>query len=477
MSADLFAEFGASPPSNTSTTSNPAKHPASQPFSFFDDFQTPNTSSVNRPQILNPAASQSRNLDDADDWGDFEGAPSYEPQSVEQKSDPVYQQSQPSQAINPSQPRKPKDPNVLFDAEDDEDEDDFGDFEAPEPSPTIIHPAPDHTPLEDLSRLRISITAPKKDTVLDLISPSEPPSKPARLGSIPDSKQIKESVPVSSSSKEKTTATWDTFDDWEASIPINQPKNTVFATKKPTKSEKMSPMSLVLSSSIRDPEPGELPPINIPPPGVVLSLFLPIFAEAQEKLFKPMAAQPLPMRNKLLSDPATLTFLQGYLSLASVTGRIIAGRKLRWKRDKHLAQGMKIGPASSRATSGMKLVGIEKGEAMKEEREVLDVVRAWRDQLGRLRHVVAALNSSNAGVLGHVPELQETMPVRTLKEIEGGIPARQQCMLCGLKRNERVDSVDQAVEDSFGEWWVEQVSMHRACRNFWEEHKETLLQR
>jgi hypothetical protein len=117
----------------------------------------------------------------------------------------------------------------------------------------------------------------------------------------------------------------------------------------------------------------------------------------------------------------------------------------------------------------MKLTGIDKSENMKEEREVSDVVRAWKEQVGRLRHVVAAANQAKAGSLGSVPDVQETMAVRRLKQAEGGIPARQPCMLCGLKRDERVAAADVAVDDSFGEWWVEQVNMHRG------EHGSKLL--
>jgi hypothetical protein len=155
---------------------------------------------------------------------------------------------------------------------------------------------------------------------------------------------------------------------------------------------------------------------------------------------------------------------------------------------------MRIGPASSRATSGMKLTGIDRGENLKEEREVSDVVRAWKDQVGRLRHVISGVNQIKAGTLASAPDLQEALPVRTLKQSEGGIPARLPCMLCGLKRDERVTAADMAVEDSFGEWWIEQVNMHRStfsstvrgnimtdcslgCRNFWIEHKERLKQR
>lgn len=218
----------------------------------------------------------------------------------------------------------------------------------------------------------------------------------------------------------------------------------------------------ILSPTLEDPQPGELAPTNVPPPAVLLTLFPALFSDAQEKLFKPMAAQTLPMRNKVLAEPATITYLQGYMLLASVAAHIIAGRKLRWKRDQHLSQGMRIGPASSRATSGMKLSSIDKSENMKEEREASDVVRAWKDQVGRLRHVVSAANQIRVGSLGVVPDIQETMPVKVLKQGEGGVPAKEPCMLCGLKRDERVGAVDQGVEDSFGEWWVDQVNMHRS---------------
>jgi|TARA_R110002003_G_scaffold20_5_gene1094 hypothetical protein len=109
----------------------------------------------------------------------------------------------------------------------------------------------------------------------------------------------------------------------------------------------------------------------------------------------------------------------------------------------------------------MKLSGIDKGENMKEEREVSDVVRVWKEQVGRLRHVVSGINQIKAGTLGRGPDLQETMPVKTLKQSEGGIPARQACMMCGLKRDERVTPADMEMDDSFGEWWIDQVNMHR----------------
>lgn len=288
------------------------------------------------------------------------------------------------------------------------------------------------------------------------------------FGSVTPGLNVKSTEPPPASKEQDD---WDTFDDWEASIPTKkQAKAPVKAASKlnstETKHIKSSDVVVspppVLSPTFNDPQPGELPPTNIPPPAVLLGLFPPLFADAQDKLFKPMAAQTLPMRNKILSEPGTITYLQGYIVLASVAAHVIAGRKLRWKRDQHLSQGMRIGPASSRATSGMKLSSIDKSENMKEEREASDVVRAWKDQVGRLRHVVSAANQIKAGSLGSVPDIQEIMPVKVLKQGEGGVPAKEPCMLCGLKRDERVGAVDHGVEDSFGEWWVEQVNMHRS---------------
>jgi hypothetical protein len=73
-----------------------------------------------------------------------------------------------------------------------------------------------------------------------------------------------------------------------------------------------------------------------------------------------------------------------------------------------------------------------------------------------------------------VPEMVETgMRVSVVGEADGGIKATKPCVLCGLKRDERVEKVDGVVEDSFGEWWSEHWG-HVACRNFWREHRGEL---
>ncbi|KAJ4360766.1 uncharacterized protein N0V89_001333 [Didymosphaeria variabile] len=520
MSADLFAEFGASSTPKASQQKQPGG-PNATSFGFFDDFTATPASTQTAPQPTALASSTQQDDGDNDDWGDFEGgASSFEKPPLVKQDSFAFVAAQATRARAPTLPatlenddffshstprvaqttwqrapivkaKKSTDPSVLFDAEDDFGNDDFGDFEGTESAPTQPIAAPTSSTgiadlLEDLDlsqptvppSIQQNATSHKTSTSTSLKSPI------GGFGSVAPNQHAKATTAPPAPKEEES---WDTFDDWEASIPTKAPardparpppqKKADLAPKKTIKPNYVTSAPPILSPTFDDPHPGELPPTNVPPPAVLLTLFPPLFADAQEKLFKPMAAQTLPMRNKVLAEPATITYLEGYIMLASVAAHIIAGRKLRWKRDQHLSQGMRIGPASSRATSGMKLSSIDKSENMKEEREASDVVRAWKDQVGRLRHVVSAANQIRAGSLGAVPDIQETMPVKVLKQGEGGVPAKEPCMLCGLKRDERVGAVDQGAEDSFGEWWVEQVNMHRSCQNFWGEHKDLLRQR
>ncbi|KAF2757997.1 hypothetical protein EJ05DRAFT_500510 [Pseudovirgaria hyperparasitica] len=396
------------------------------------------------------------------------------------------------------------DPDVLFDAvqENDEDDDDFGDFEDGVTSPLEQSVTPTATG-SDLLGLNSGMNVlsfglhskntgpPPTVTATDTLIPvtgkqsskgdhqkgSASVSHPLAKRLISTPKRSVQDDPSMASRPPQAKVLhkdeeWDDFADWEPTTAPPKPANT----------EQDTCVSRI-TSSIKPPlgyEPSieSLPPTNVPPPAVLLSVFPPLFATAQDKLFKPLAAQSHNLKKRILSDPAVGEFLRGYLLLAIVAARVIAGRKSRWKRDTHLSQGMRIGPASSRGTSGMKLTGVDKSETAREDRETLDVVRAWREQLGRLRSVVAGVNSVNPSVyLSSVPEIQEAMPVRIIKDGEGGITAPHQCALCGLKRNERVSKVDVDVDDSFGEWWIEKTSMHRACRNFWEEHHGSLRQR
>lgn len=513
MSADLFAAFGSDtgsePQAPAAQTKSIAPRPnGAAPFGGLTPSSGPTAQKPVSAQIVRPAQSFSYfgvradphstiPEEETDDWGDFEGnftvetgtsipqqviktpsssaaqfqQPRWTPadQNEVPKSSSTTQGNQPSTFGWQSAPivkaKKPADSAILFDAED-EDDDDFGDFEGVNETaaPTVSQ---SQSALVDLmGDMNMSQAQATPAAAIDRSRNSTAGKKTAKksnsMGGFGNTAQVKPKPGKVGAPASQIDDRWDTFDDWEASVPT-KPATKAEPPKLSTATPDTKATAQLPSATLTfdEPQPGELPPTNVPPPGVLLSLFPSLFNVAQEKLFKPMAAQPPPMRNKLMAEPATIAFLQGYLVLADVAARLIAGRKLRWKRDQHLSQGMRIGPASSRATSGMKLTGIDKGENMKEEREVADVVRVWKDQVGRLRHVVSGINQIKNGTLATVPDLNDVLPVKTLKQNEGGVPARTPCMLCGLKRDERVTVSDLKTEDSFGEWWVDGVSMHR----------------
>lgn len=218
------------------------------------------------------------------------------------------------------------------------------------------------------------------------------------------------------------------------------------------------------------------PPSNIPPPSVLLSVFPELLEEIDARLHKPTANQTPAVKSRIYADPATLDYLRGFLALSTVAARILAGRKKRWNRDKLLAQGMSISAAGSKG--GMKLAGVDKAQATREDREAADVVGVWRDQIGKLRIAVAA---ANIGIQKQIvkleplkiPEINDHMAVTTAKVV---LTAPRPCVICGLKREERVKGVDLDVEDSFGEWWVDHWG-HKTCRNFWLGNEQKLRTR
>ncbi|WKT43009.1 hypothetical protein QSH57_007845 [Fusarium oxysporum f. sp. vasinfectum] len=211
------------------------------------------------------------------------------------------------------------------------------------------------------------------------------------------------------------------------------------------------------------------PPINVPPPSVILSAF-PDLLNSGTAFFKPMSGHSTSIKQRILSDPKATEFLRGYILLATTAARVIAGRKQRWHRDKILAKSMSISAAGSK---GMKLAGVDKTQAAREDREAADVVAVWREQVGRLRSAVAAAKSVDKNLSLQVPEISENMQVHTAKMVP---TAPRACIICGLKRDERVAKVDYEVEDSFGEWWLDHWG-HKACKNFWIEHEQKLRQR
>ncbi|KAI3343493.1 hypothetical protein F4824DRAFT_10192 [Ustulina deusta] len=446
----------------------------------------------------------------------------------------TYQESstQPSPPSEPPEPPEPKvhkkvintDPNVLFDADDFEGEqdigesdDDFGEFE------TV--PPPTQLPSDLLSS---SISMPSSSTgtvkkaselLLDLdINESTPKSthmakktfdkalaetqnqELGRSKAFPKTSQpLKTQIqaksrtleddwnfpsdfaeqPVQSPTKKTIESTW----DWDSVEPPKTTKirnSTTKTSTPPSNADAANNGDLswdwdpvdVKTETATETEDGTLPPINIPPPSVLLSAFPQLFDQANEYLYKPVSGQPQSIKDRVLSDPKVYDFLRGYLILAVVAARIIAGRKIRWHRDKFLSQSMSISAAGSK---GMKLAGVDKTQTTREDREAADVVSNWKSQVGRLRSAVVSANSTkkSGGAQLKIPEISDTMQVQTARDVP---TAPNACVICGLKRNERLSKVDHEVEDSFGEWWVEHWG-HVACKRFWLQHENTLRQR
>ncbi|KAI1191246.1 hypothetical protein F5B17DRAFT_383275 [Nemania serpens] len=422
--------------------------------------------------------------------------------------------TQPSEPRNPptlpvipsSNPPEPKgrtttlgnDPNVLFDADDfegDQDgersDDDFGDFETvqspAQPSVDLLSSPPSSPPLVPSSSKNTVEKA--SELLLDLDNNDPTPTSiqttQHTLGqprvdirkqdldehgwtSFPD---ISKQPPKSPINPVKSTWDWDSVEP-PNKIESEHPTKGVSASRSDEDTAwDWDPVD-VKADTISEPEDSALPPINIPPPSILLSVFPQLFDQANECLYKPVSGQTQSIRDHVLSDAKVHDFLTGFLSLAVVAARIIAGRKMRWHRDKFLSQNMSISAAGSK---GMKLAGVDKIQAAREDCEAADVVSNWKSQVGRLRAMVAAANSANKGGGRQlkIPEINDTMQVQIAKDVP---TAPKACVICGLKRNERIAKVDHEVEDSFGEWWVEHWG-HVACKRFWLQHENTLRQR
>jgi hypothetical protein len=231
-----------------------------------------------------------------------------------------------------------------------------------------------------------------------------------------------------------------------------------------TKAGCLSPV-LELASSLNakpsQPLQQSAAPLNIPPP----SILVPLVTTVLQDYYNTIAS----FRDRGTHCPAETTPIFDLLQLVTVAAHIIAGREIRWKRDMLLAQNMRIGPSHSGRAGGMKLTGIDKAETLREDREVIDLLRVWKDLVGRVRSAVGVTTS----IPTSIPDLAEIMPVKAAK---GVLTSKKGCALCGLKREERVDKVDQLVEDSFGEWWIEHWG-HTTCKWFWDRQHGALRQR
>jgi hypothetical protein len=379
----------------------------------------------------------------------------------------------------------PSDPNVLFDVADfelqgdeeydensDVSDDEFGDFETVSSTKPQKRPPPPeetaHKPPPSMDLLSLDDQFPEPEAPKEATSRhSKMPSATLSFGAT-DSKPRKAQKTPSNLSK-ASPAVADDGDEWGAwddfsSKGRSDPEPAAVSQQAGSWDWDAADTKVTVSETSVD----EPPPVNVPPPSVLLSAFPALLGSASD-FFKSMSGPNASLKQRVLSDPKSAEFLQGYILLATTAAHIMAGRKQRWHRDKILAKSMSISAAGSK---GMKLAGIDKTQAAREDREAADVVAAWREHVGRLRSAVAAANTSSSLAL-KVPEISEVMPVQSAKLVP---TAPKACVICGLKREERVAKVDHEVEDSFGEWWVDHWG-HRACKNFWIEHETALRQR
>jgi hypothetical protein len=390
----------------------------------------------------------------------------------------AHQKPQASPAPRPDLPKKEvkREPNklrknsayapaknldVLFDADnlsdnhdDDDDDDDWGTFESGSAEPAKAN-----------DTTRTAVKSSGDALGLDLLGLDDTSAQWA------SSNEPVHTTPVTSLNKLSSVQAVqddDAWDDFESVAPSTAPTTTVPSLPKST---------INIAAPANPANASSLPPTNIPPPAILLSVFPSLITSAQGALFDTLAKLPQDQKQELLSHEATHQFLRGYIGLSIVLAHIISGRKQRWKRDQFLAQGMRIGPAAAGGKGGMKLTGVDKSEAAKEDREVLDAVRQWRSVVGKLRSAVSGANVKASAKLPPIPEISEQMPVKVLKITEGGIVASHACALCGLRREERVSKVDEGVDDSFGEWWVQGMNMHLLCKNFWDSHSERMRSR
>ncbi|KAF3491621.1 uncharacterized protein GIQ15_01138 [Arthroderma uncinatum] len=451
MSADLFAAFG-------------QPDTASQPTTAASDANLSTTRPVKAQQV----ALLETDFDSRD--------PTPQPSFLEAWRPPALETTN-------------SDAEVLFDAtteqpSDSNSEDEWGDFESAEQPPSsrdngsfalqdpifdISHGTESTTQLKPASH-QVARPQPQLHDVIDLLSIDDDPPRATASYSTGDqpvqhpmnrapSVDLATSHPAQEDEAEEDD--WGEFIDGaeDAGTNIQQPIPTMsrpslaktashsLPTKSETKSgtEKMEAPKADTALPTKD---HPVRPTNIPPPSILLPLFPPLLEQSRRKAATLAKSKPdHEFANQLISNIKAMA-------------HVVSGRQLRWKRDQILSQSTKIGPARSGRSGGMKLSSVNKSENVKEEKEAVEVLEAWKKCSGILNSVIASTGSRP------MPPMSLHMQVRTATADEGALRSTHACALCGLKREERIPRVDDDASDSFGEWWLDHWG-HADCEAFW----------
>ncbi|KAL5050469.1 hypothetical protein BDW71DRAFT_173966 [Aspergillus fruticulosus] len=467
MSADLFAEFGYAAP-----TSQPSRAARQQAVPLQDGTLIPGLGSLEDATLsqpsprhlneLNPPSAQTSShhqFMQLDDFGDFE------------------------------LPQGANNNDVLFDAtleSSDNSSDDWGDFESAEVAVGQPIRKRSSEPVERRKTVdKPASKAPRNHRsssgsleTLDLLGPldsfttQDKPTSSNHQGNMlisdtttvkrGDMQRMKPRLPE----EEEPFEEWGDFSDGpmetsqSSNLKVHERQASDMKgnlTQPPKATSSPRAQAIIQSSST-----GKVRPTNIPPPSILLELFLQLLERLRKDGTE--AKRNLQLRHALDSIAESIIY-----TLKAVA-RVVAGRTLRWKRDSILSQSMRIGPARSGKTGGMKLNSVNKNEDIKEQQEAVDIINMWRDHAALFNSIVQAAGRRPVQVI------PDNTRVITATAGQGAIKAPHSCALCGLKRDERIPRMDENVEDSFGEWWTEHWG-HTECRQFWEDNSGLLGQR
>ena len=381
---------------------------------------------------------------------------------------------------------------------DDFEEDEFGDFQEP-----VLVPAPEtpkklpvppsiaeekgqhlSSPIERPSnqkpKAHEQARSPNSLAVPDTPSPFQTPNNPSMARAFGQGRGSarRRPVPARETSSESTGLVEQAEDEeWaDFSITNDVPSNSVDTTSslQGTQHPRSAFSGTTKTSSNDDSGKKEAQvfqkPKYVPPPSVLISQFIVLIQELPNRV---EAAMQYWKTNG--GDTAAVELaLRKCIAALGVAARIIAGRKSRWVRDTSLAQSMRIGQAQGAKPRGMNLTGVDKVEVQRENSQVAEFVRVWRQRLGAIRVALAHVKTHASDKPLLLPEISEGMLIGSSKSSTPVMNDRTSCCLCGLKREERVLKVDVDIWDTSGEWWSN-LWGHTDCRVFWEEHGDFLL--